>query len=691
MKRPLIIAISLMLLLCGAASAQTGNIYPGYGPIAGGAGVAFTQVGAGYQLTVTGAAPTSLTFGATSIPLSGTAPTNTQFLCMSGGSLGGCAPTGLGTVTSVTGAVNGPIVTSTTTTPVITTPTNTWFAQNYSGATADVKIASCLSAASATTGVCDATGLTGAQSIAATIVIPSHATLLLGAATYTSAVSPAIQYGANHATLIGAPSGKYGNGPSKIQLAGGVTGGTLVDMATNDPSYPTIENMFLVGISAADSSIGIDLSESTYATIENDAIAVVGTALNLGGTSQGTYYAVMFGNVIGGAISVGESFGLNANKDISISDHFQGSGTAGTFYGWQFLASEGADVVISPDCEAAGSVCFDINSNSLSIYDPYIEGANTGIKFESSAQNTTITGAGAITSTTTPINYNGVNAATAYDYIFLTNPGGPTFPQFFGSFLYYIGVGGSLNFVTLDAPSTLGPKFLYTPGSQAETTYGETGGAALQTGADFTTGGIIDTGKITTAALGAPTGLTCTATCVPGACATTYTYAVVCHDYAGGLTTRSASATCSNNATLDASDFNTLAWTKQPGCQLWDIVGNLDLTHSVAVNQQVGVPGSIGTPGTTYSYKDTNNSPSAYTPPPRNSTPDLTLPNGAVANYPCVAVSSLPAAGTNTDIQNGSAKCVNNWNGTTGVCTAGSPNLSVIAVYDTTNTQWDCP
>jgi hypothetical protein len=64
-------------------------------------------------------------------------------------------------------------------------PASVKHTESYAGATFDVKVAACLTAAAGFT--CDASGLTGAQTMAANITVPANTELILGAATITRA------------------------------------------------------------------------------------------------------------------------------------------------------------------------------------------------------------------------------------------------------------------------------------------------------------------------------------------------------------------------------------------------------------------------------------------------------------------------------------------------------------------------
>ena len=78
-------------------------------------------------------------------------------------------------------------------------------AVDYPGADAGEKINACLVDAAALSFICDARGLTGAQSAAATIVLGSGK-LLLGNITLTSSASPAVSF-ADYGTIIGQSPG----------------------------------------------------------------------------------------------------------------------------------------------------------------------------------------------------------------------------------------------------------------------------------------------------------------------------------------------------------------------------------------------------------------------------------------------------------------------------------------------------
>jgi hypothetical protein len=79
-----------------------------------------------------------------------------------------------------------------------------FYCETYAGADADDKINACLTAASAVSGIADATGITGAQTANATITVSTSTTLLLGDISLTSSASPAINLSGSGAALVGA-------------------------------------------------------------------------------------------------------------------------------------------------------------------------------------------------------------------------------------------------------------------------------------------------------------------------------------------------------------------------------------------------------------------------------------------------------------------------------------------------------
>jgi hypothetical protein len=89
---------------------------------------------------------------------------------------------------------------------------------------------------------------------------------------------------------------------------------------------------------------------------------------------------------------------------------------------------------------------------------------------------------------------------------------------------------------------------------------------------------------------------------------TTYTYYVVCHDAAGGITLPSpAGQTLKGNTRLDSTNYNNISWKPVDGCLTWDILKG-GLSEAVAAN----------TTGTI--FMDTGQVTSSYAPPDRNTT-----------------------------------------------------------------------
>lgn len=548
------------------------------------------------------------------------------------------ATSGAGSVTTFS-APNGLVVINPTTTPQLTIPNNTQYAAGLAGATAYDKIIACLAAVPTNGGVCDAQGLTGSQSLNnTTVAIPGSKILLIGQTHYTNAGNPAFTMGV-HAALVGLGTIGNSGGPSRVDLP---TGGTGVRGAGNlgdGNSMWTVQGMDFVGVSDSDGSIGADLINSLEVNVINNAFFPIQTGIHYGGNGGCACYNYSFNNWVGGSTGVsniGFEYDQTASFNQSYRDHVHGL-VSKAFY---IHSNAGALQIHEANVETFGAgIAFDIAGQDNYIDGSYVEGGpgGTDFKFEPTATQNTVIGNLSV-SVTTPTDYTTADKTTnwVFNLAGQGTGGQPVVPQFQWGNNYYTTSGSDASYYTWAADTlasgVIGTGMFYTAGRTPETGAfsGRNGHAGLAVGELTTTGGAAFKGAVSTTIISTPGTPTCTATCA-GTCTTTYSYAVVCHDFTtyslnSGSTTKSATATCSNNATLDSvSNFNTVTWPKQDGCTKWDLVGNQDLTHSVMTNQGVSIPGSVATPGTTYSYKDFNNSPSAYTPPTRNSTADVAL------------------------------------------------------------------
>jgi hypothetical protein len=92
-------------------------------------------------------------------------------------------------------------------------------------------------------------------------------------------------------------------------------------------------------------------------------------------------------------------------------------------------------------------------------------------------------------------------------------------------------------------------------------------------------------------------------------------YYIGCHDYNGGTTfVSSPSNTVANGpAALNASNYIQITWTGNTNCASWDVLKG---TAPTALATELGSKSS--------SYNDQGQSTSAYTPPLRNTTGDVT-------------------------------------------------------------------
>ncbi|MGA9883597.1 MAG: glycosyl hydrolase family 28-related protein [Candidatus Acidiferrales bacterium] len=164
-------------------------------------------------------------------------------------------------------------------------------AERFSGADAAAKINACLTAASTTSGVCDARGLTGSLTATSHLAIPAGTALLWGSAQLTvndSTTHDAVEFLGDGAALVGYQEAGLGTVPrpdASGYIACGLAGCTVADnpnAATHNVDWIHIKNMYLQA-NGANSTV-VNMTSIGHADLENNRF-VLGT----GGSSYGIY------------------------------------------------------------------------------------------------------------------------------------------------------------------------------------------------------------------------------------------------------------------------------------------------------------------------------------------------------------------------------------------------------------------
>lgn len=164
-------------------------------------------------------------------------------------------------------------------------------AERFSGADAAAKINACLTAASTSSGVCDARGLTGTLTATSHIAVPPGTALLWGSAQLTvndSTTHDAIEFMGDGAAVVGYQEAGLGTVPrpdASGYIACGLAGCTVADnpnAATRNVDWIHIQDMYLQA-NGANSTV-VNLTSIGHADLENDRF-VLGT----GGSSYGIY------------------------------------------------------------------------------------------------------------------------------------------------------------------------------------------------------------------------------------------------------------------------------------------------------------------------------------------------------------------------------------------------------------------
>jgi len=171
-------------------------------------------------------------------------------------------------------------------------------AERFAGADAAAKINACLTAASTSSGLCDARGLTGQLTASSHITVPTGTTLLWGQAQLTindATTKDAIELGGDGASVIGYQETGQGTVPrpdGSGYVACGIAGCTTVDNpseGTRNVDWVHIQGMYLLATGA--SSTVLNLSSVGHADVENNRFI-----LGAGGSSYGIYGNTSTGN-----------------------------------------------------------------------------------------------------------------------------------------------------------------------------------------------------------------------------------------------------------------------------------------------------------------------------------------------------------------------------------------------------------
>jgi len=513
-----------------------------------------------------------------------------------------------------TGALSGPVL------DVKASSNNTVYADQFAGSTWDVKVAAALAqacpvsgpnAVPVTNGVVDARGLTGGQTMAATVTMPPNCMLLLGQGTITRAAGAQLLVDSGDAVIGGNPamgfvaargtafSGGAGDSSATIAYRYGTSGAGGYGIILKDFS--------IVGPAAG---TGINFQHVTQSQVNNVNGTGLATGLVMGFTggcdcynsfSQDNFYAT------GYAVQLNQY----ANQNQFYGGRYQSTGSSSIF------DNGAANTFYAPDVEGA-SVGFEFGpaAGSDGVYSPYVEGNSTDGLIDAGAVGNSITGGTYLAHLTD-------NSGNTSNFIFTTGAGannGGNSPQLFATNVLRLGgnlyggsgVGGELS---LRGGASGGALFNYS--ANATATYGNTGGFPLYFGAMYSAGpSYFSDPTVYSLPNPAPPTLGVVGT----AGSTTLVYAIVC--YAQNTATNlqaeslpSPLATITNApSTLSSSNYVTITTACGPG-------------YTGAYILKGGNTGTVllGQWGPNQTYNDQGGSVSSFTAPSRNNTGDMVV------------------------------------------------------------------
>lgn len=614
-----------------------------------GVGTSTIDVGSGtLRLQTTSNGPLTLGNGVTTIPnASGTNETLSGYLTVAGSS----TFTGLASFKS--------------------TGNNVQYADQFPGADSAAKVNAAIAALPASGGTVDARGLTGAQAMGSNISLGSDTkpvTLLLGNATITRGVGAQFLY-FNQSHVIGV-GGFVASGAAATSIVGksGDTAAAFVYGGTGQPAGLLFQDFQVLNNTGA-GSIGIDWTRPLASIMRN--VEVSGdTALQVGGSGWCACY-----NSFYNVFARGSAYGVHWKSVANQNQWFGGQSWTSSAGVGMFFDGASTNQIYSDDVEGSSAHAFEISGQTNAIFNPYLE--STGpILLDSGANGNFIIGGSG----------SGIgfvdNSGNTSNYIKMTGASGDTggwgSADAVSQTLYWgDSIGGDYNdkLGFHMTPNSGGFPFDLNWYGQALTVYGHYGHAHINVGHLGATGGASIEGKITEGQIGDPSAPTVSVVGTSGS--TSYSYYVVAHDETGGITkVSSAGSTSIGNAILSSANYNQICWPAEDGVWGWDVLKN---NTSTALATNLGYGMSYDSTNKQFCYKDTGQATSAYTPPTRNSTGDVTVAGSLSEGCAGTAALSGGSASITNSCITGSRPviCTDNTATSSAACTAVRSSGSV--------------
>ena len=514
-----------------------------------------------------------------------------------------------------TGALSGPVI------DVKATSNNIVYADQFAGATWDVKVAAALAQACpvtdengtpVTNGVVDARGLKGGQTMAATVTMPPNCMLLLGQGTITRASGAQLLFDSGDSIIGANPALGFvmARGTAFVGVTGDASAAIAYRNGTGgNGAYGVILKDFSIVSTAAGTGIGFQ--HVTESQIDNVAIEGLSVGIVLGFTGGCDCYNT-FSQVH--IFTTGYAVELNqyANQNQFYGGRFQSS-TSSAIYD-----NGNANTFYAPDVEGA-STGFELGSQAGAdgIYSPYVEGNSVDLLIDPGAVGNSIIGGtylGRITD----------NSGNMSNYIFTTGAGanqGGNSPNVFAANVFRLGgnlfggsnLGGELSLVN-NGPGG-GAQLNYS--AAATNTYGATGGFPLHFGSLYSAGASYFSSPVVYALPNPPAP---TVAVVGGAGSATLTYYVVC--YVQNTITNTITESLPSSGTTITNAPNALS-----GTNYVSIASSCGPGYTGAYILKGGTSGTVllSQWGANQTYDDQGGSLSSFTTPLRNSTGDMSV------------------------------------------------------------------